>query len=83
MVMNISIQVRLTKAQYQQLKQLVQQRGFSSTSDYVRYMVLESDFSTQEKVAEIHRQLCGDPFRNGRDKKTRKNPLRCACRTTC
>lgn len=59
------------------MKELAKQRGFGSTSEYIRYMVLQSDFSTQQKVRELHHFLLGDPHRNGRCKVTRRNPLKC------
>ena len=77
MVKIVSLQVRLTKAQHQSMKELAEQRGFRSLADYVRHMALRSDFSTQEKITELHHFLLGDPQRNGKSAVTRRNPLRC------
>lgn len=60
MVSNRTIQVRMTRRQYDQIRLLAQNRGFNSLSAYMRYVALDQDFVMRQKIAEIHRHLLGD-----------------------
>lgn len=68
MVKNRSIQVRLDKDQYAQLKTMMRARGFSSISNYVRYTVLHHDLTLQSKIIEIHQHLLRPVQKNRRSK---------------
>ncbi len=50
-------QVRLTKDQYEKLKQNCRMRGFSYLSSYVRFMALDQDMWMSRKISEIHAPL--------------------------
>ena len=60
MVQNRTIQIRLTKNQYERIKIYSQTKGFSSLSGYLRHMGLEQDFMLQQKIFEIHNLLMGN-----------------------
>ena len=59
MVMNRSIQVRMTKDQYERIKLSSKLKGFSSLSSYLRYVALDQDFVVHQKVVELHKHLLG------------------------
>ncbi len=59
MVMNRTIQIRLTKNQYERIKIYSKTKGFNSLSGYLRHLGLEQDFLLQEKISEIHNHLLG------------------------
>lgn len=55
MVMGRSIQVRMTKDQYERIKNISAIKGFNSLSSYLRFVALDQDLFIQQKVLEIHR----------------------------
>ncbi len=57
MVMLRVVQVRMTRDQYERLKNNAQVKGFSSLSSYVRYVALQHDFFLERKILEIHHHL--------------------------
>lgn len=59
MVMNRTIQVRMTRQQYERIESNAVLKGFSSLSTYMRYVALEHDFALYEKVSELHAFLLG------------------------
>jgi hypothetical protein len=59
MVRNRTVQVRLTRDQYERMKGNCQVRGFGSLSSFVRFVTLEQDLVLQQKVHEIHHHLLG------------------------
>lgn len=59
MVSNRRIQVRLTRDQYERLKNHSEVRGFGSLSAYIRFMALDQDLVLQQKLYEIHAHLLG------------------------
>jgi len=59
MVRNRSVQVRLTRAQYERLKNNCEIRGFRTLSDFVRFVALDQDLILQQRVHEIHEHLLG------------------------
>jgi Arc/MetJ-type ribon-helix-helix transcriptional regulator len=63
MVMTRSVQVRLTKSQYERLKGCAEMRGFSSMSSFLRYVALEQEYATHDKVREIHAHLIASEAR--------------------
>ncbi len=65
-------QVRLTKDQYEQLKENAKVRGFGYLSSYVRFMTLDADILTAQKISEIHQHLLGEapPVRRSKKKRT-------------
>ena len=60
MVKNRSIQVRLTRDQYERIKNNARIKGFNFTSAYIRFVALKQDFVFQQKISEIHNHLLGD-----------------------
>ena len=60
-VMTRTIQIRLTRDQYQRIKDWSQLKGFSSLSAYLRFVALDRDFLLHQKVSEIHAHLIGAP----------------------
>lgn len=70
-VMTRTIQVRLTRDQYQRIKDCSQLKGFSSLSAYLRFVALDRDFLLHQKVSDIHAHLIGVPKPVG---KFKKNP---------
>jgi hypothetical protein len=61
MVRNRSVQVRLTKDQYERIRANCSVRGFGTLSSYIRFTALDQDFVLLQKVHEIHRHLLGTP----------------------
>lgn len=59
MVMNRTIQVRMTKDQYQRIRNNTEVKGFHSMSAFMRFAALERDFIVEQKVVEIHNHLFG------------------------
>ena len=59
MVMNRSIQVRMTKDQYERIRRNSQVKGFHSMSSFMRFASLERDFIVEQKIIEIHNHLFG------------------------
>ena len=59
MVMGRTIQVRMTKDQYERIKNNSQLKGFNSLSSYLRFVALDQDFLLLQKVSEIHAHLLG------------------------
>ncbi len=57
MVKNRTIQIRLTRDQYEQIKTYSKVQGFNSLSDYLRHTALEQDFILLQKISEIHKHL--------------------------
>ena len=70
MVKNRTIQIRLTRDQYERIKNNSRIKGFSSLSTYLRFVALEQDFVLQQRIYEIHAHLLGSPDH----KKFKKNP---------
>jgi len=59
MVRNRTVQVRLTKDQYERMKGNCQVRGFGTLSSFIRFVTLEQDLALQQKVHEMHEFLLG------------------------
>lgn len=59
MVRNFSIQVRLRKDEYQRIREKALVKGFESMSSYLRYVALENEFESHQKVHELHAALLG------------------------
>lgn len=64
MVMNRTIQIRLTKVQYERIKNYAELKGFTSLSGYLRHIGLEQDLILQQKISEIHNHLLGTKSKN-------------------
>ena len=60
MVMIRTIQIRLTKDQYERITNNSRVKGFSSLSAYLRFVALDQDLVFQDKIAEIYTHLLGD-----------------------
>lgn len=73
-VMTRTIQVRLTRDQYQRIKDNSQLKGFNSLSAYLRFAGLDRDFLLHQKVSEIHAHLLGVPKPPGKFKKNAALP---------
>ena len=69
---NYCMQVRMTRDQYRKVQEIARERGFSSLSDYVRYQVLDRDWTMAVQVGEIHAMLMKRPAEN--DGQSRKAP---------
>lgn len=54
-----SIQVRMTKTQYERIKNNAHMMGFSTLSAYLRFVALDKDFVLRQKIFEIHSHLLG------------------------
>ncbi len=67
MVMIRTVQVRLTRDQYERLKNNAHARGFDSLSSFVRHVTLHHDALLEKKVFEIHEHLLGKPRRRPKD----------------
>ncbi len=67
---NYCMQVRMTREQYRKVQKVAEGLGFSSLSDYVRYQVLDRDWSMERKVAAMHDFLLG----SGEAKGFKRNP---------
>jgi len=52
-----TIQIRLTRRQYEQIKNDCKAKGFASLSAYLRFLSLYRDDSIANKVCEIHRAI--------------------------
>ncbi len=52
-----TIQIRLTRRQYEQIRDNAKTKGFASMSAYLRYLGLDQDFVVERKVHEIHAHL--------------------------
>lgn len=59
MVLNRTIQIRLTRDQYERIKDYSRMRGFSSLSSYLRFVALNQDFLLHDRICEIHSTLLG------------------------
>lgn len=59
MVSNRTIQIRLTKDQYERIKNFSVVKGFNSLSAYLRFAGLDQDLVMQKQIAEIHAHLIG------------------------
>lgn len=64
MVMIRTIQIRLTRDQYERIKNYSRMKGFNSLSAYLRFVALEQDFVLRQKIYEIHAHLLGNKFSN-------------------
>ena len=71
MVKNRSIQVRLTRDQYERIKNNCSVKGFTHLSEYLRHVALDQDLLLQCKIYEIHEHLLGPPKTN---RKFKQNP---------
>ena len=64
MVLNRTIQIRLTLDQYERIKNNSHIKGFNSLSSYLRYVALNQDFVLHQRILEIHNHLLdGQPSR--------------------
>ena len=54
-----AIQIRVSKSQHSKIKLDAGLLGFSSVSNYIRYLALASDLVLERKVDEIHQILTG------------------------
>jgi len=68
-----TVQVRMTRDQYEKMKNNSKVKGFNSLSAYLRYVALEQDFVLRQKLSEIHDHLLGDQTKK---KKFKKNLLK-------
>ena len=59
MVMNRTIQVRMTKDQYERIRNNTELKGFHSMSAFMRFASLERDFIVEQKICEIYNFLIG------------------------
>ena len=57
MVMIRTIQVRLTRDQYEAIKMRSHTQGFNSLSAYLRFVALDQDLTLHKRVFEIHAHL--------------------------
>ena len=57
--MNRTIQVRMSRDQYERIKNNTELKGFHSMSSFMRFAALEQDFIVEQKIVEIHNHLFG------------------------
>lgn len=69
-----SIQVRMSKTQYERIKNNAQIMGFNSLSAYMRFVALDKDFVLRQKVFEIHAHLLGQQPQNKFKKNSATSP---------
>ena len=72
MVKNHTIQMRVSRQQYELIKANARGRGFTSLSSFVRWASLDRDAFLETKLLEIHRQLIGPPQQVRRSKAARR-----------
>ena len=72
MVMIRTIQIRLTRQQYERIKNESRIRGFNSLSAYIRYQALQKDEAIERKIYEIHQAVGASP----NNRKNKKYPLK-------
>ena len=65
MVMIRTIQIRMTRDQYERIKNNSRIKGFNSLSSYLRFVALDQDFVLQQKIYEIHAHLLGNQIKAG------------------
>jgi len=65
-----SIQFRVTKDEFEKIKNNAMIKGFCSTSGYVRYCALDQEMIIAQKIHEMHSHLLGDV----KKEKFKKNP---------
>ena len=73
MVRNRTIQIRITKDEYERIGINARTMGFETLSAYVRYQSLARDWWLERKICELHAHLIGDP-KEGRRKKRDERP---------
>jgi hypothetical protein len=54
-----TIQIRLTRQQYDRIKNDCGMKGFGTLSSYLRYLALHQDESLSNRIREIHTLLFG------------------------
>lgn len=59
MVLNRTIQIRLTKAQYDRIKGNAELKGFETLSGFLRHVGLAQDELLHQRVKAIHDHLLG------------------------
>lgn len=75
MVLNRTIQIRLTKEQYDRINQNARLKGFQHTSAYLRYVGLEQDLWLHRRIQEIHQHLLGEEKAKRRKKTAEHRPF--------
>jgi len=68
-----TVQVRMTRDQYERMKNNSKVKGFNSLSAYLRYVALEQDFVLRQKIYEIHDHLLGDKTKKKKFKRSLLN----------
>lgn len=68
-----TVQVRMTRDQYERMKNNSKVKGFNSLSAFLRYVALEQDFVLRQNISEIHDHLLGAKTKK---KKFKKNLLK-------
>lgn len=72
-----AIQIRLTRQQYEKMKNETQRRGFNSLSTYIRHQTLHRDDIIERKIHEIHHAVTEVPKQKRPPKyHSNKNELR-------
>lgn len=56
-----TIQVRMTRDQYEAINNRSRTRGFNSVSAYMRFVALDQDQMLQKQIYEIHAHVVGTP----------------------
>ena len=69
-----TVQVRMTRDQYERMKHNSNTKGFNSLSAYLRYVALEQDSVLKQTLFEIHDYLLGDKTKS--KKKFKKNSVK-------
>jgi hypothetical protein len=72
MVLNRTIQVRMTLRQYEEIALRKETAGFETLSDYMRHCALRKDDVLHQRVKEIHQHLIPPETKK---KKFKPNPM--------
>ena len=72
-----TIQIRLSRQQYEQIKNDSMVKGFATLSSYLRFLALHRDQTLTKKVIEIHDAIFSktNGGKNGRSNRSRLNRL--------
>lgn len=70
-----TIQVRLSRQEYDRIKNDSVSKGFSTLSSYLRYLALYRDQAICRKILEIHESVVGSAIRNSGKARTQNEIL--------
>ena len=77
MVKNRTIQIRLTKDEFETIKINAKRKGFYSLSGFLRHLAIDHDFITHRKIHEIHKHILALPIPAQNQSKFKKKVPEC------